>query len=66
MSSVEASVGIRMQYAGWWDPSVEDRAIFGPLLPRGLTAANQNAPPEPVDAMFKEVQLIEIAENSMI
>jgi transposase-like protein len=35
-----------MQDAGWWDPSVEDRAISRPLLPRGLTAANQNASPE--------------------
>jgi hypothetical protein len=66
MSGVEASVGIRMQYAGWWDPSVEDRAIFGPLLSRGLAATNENTSPEPVDAMVEEVQLIEIAENSMI
>ncbi len=55
-----------MQYAGWWDPSVEDRAIFGPLLSRGLAATNENTSPEPVDAMVEEVQLIEIAENSMI
>ena len=60
MSGVEASVGIGMQDAGCWNPSVEDRAIFRPLLSRGLTATNQNASPEPVDAMFEEIQLMRI------
>ncbi len=41
--------------------SVEDRAIFGPLLSRGLAATNENASPEPVNAMLEEVQLIEVA-----
>jgi len=40
MSGVEASVGIGMQDAGSWDPSVEDRAIFRPLLSRFLTSAD--------------------------
>ena len=45
MSGVEASFGIRMQDTGRWDPSVEDWAIFRPLLSRGLTATNQNVAP---------------------
>src|ERR1035438_6483345 len=45
MSGVEASLGIGMQDAGLWDPSVEDWRIFRPLLSRGLTAANQNVSP---------------------
>ena len=55
-----------MQDAGWWDPSVEDRAIFRPLLSRGLTATNQNASPEPMDAMLEEVQLVDVAGDSMV
>ncbi len=45
MSGVEASLGIGMQDAGRWYPSVEDWRIFCPLLSRGLTATNQNVPP---------------------
>src|SRR5664279_4223720 len=45
MSGVEASLGIGMQDAGRWDPSVEDWRIFRPLLSRGLAAANQNVSP---------------------
>src|SRR5664279_5076880 len=45
MSGVEASLGIGMQDAGRWDPSVEDWRIFRPLLSRGLTAASQNVSP---------------------
>ena len=55
-----------MQDAGCWNPSVEDRAVFRPLLSRLLTATNENTSPEPMDAMFEEVQLIDVAGNSMI
>ena len=55
-----------MQDSGCWDPSVEDRRIFRPLLPRVLTAANQNISPESVKAMFEGGQLVDVAGNSMV
>jgi len=61
MSGVEASIGIGMQDAGRWDPSVEDWRVFRPLLPRRLTATNQNISPESVKAMFEGGQLVDVA-----
>jgi hypothetical protein len=66
MSGAEASLRIGMQDAGCWNPSVEDRAVLRPLLSRFLTATNENTSPQPLDAMFEEVQLIDVAGNSMI
>ena len=39
---------------------------FAHFLSRLLTATNENTWPEPMDAMFEEVQLIDVAGNSMI
>ena len=44
----------------------EDRSKLLPLLPRGLAAANQNAPPEPIDAIPEDAQLVDVAGNSMV
>jgi hypothetical protein len=40
--------------------------MLHPLLPRGLTAANQNSPPQPIDAIPEDAQLIDVAGNSMV
>src|SRR5580658_1071220 len=66
MSGVEAGFRVRMQDAGSWYPPFEDRSKLLPLLPRGLTAANQNVPPEPIDAILEDAQLIDVAGNSMV
>ena len=66
ISGVEASFGIGMQDAGRWDPSVEDRAIFRPPLSRSLTAANQNAMPQSIDASSEDAQLIDVTGHSMV
>jgi hypothetical protein len=66
MSGVEASIGVGMQDSGRWYPSVEDWRIFRPLLSRGLTATNQNAPPQSMKAMHEGGQLVDVAGNSMV
>ena len=49
-----------------WYPPVEERSQCLPLLPRALAATNQNVPPEPIDALSEDAQLIDIAGNSMV
>ena len=55
-----------MQDGGWWYPPFQDRGKFLPLLPRGLTAANEDVTPQSIDAMSEGTQPIEIAGDSMV
>ena len=50
-----------MQEAGWWYPPFQDRGEFLPLLPRGLTAANEDVAPQSINAMSEGTQPIEVA-----
>jgi hypothetical protein len=47
-------------------PLFQDRDEFLPLLPRGLTAANQNTVPPSIDAPSEDAQLIDVAGNNMV
>ena len=55
-----------MQDSGWWYPPFQDRGKLLPLLPRGLTAANEDVAPQSIDAMSEVAQPIEIAGHSMV
>ena len=57
---------IRVQNARWWDPPVEDWSERLPLLPRALTATNQNGMPQSIDASLEEAQLIDVAGHRVV
>jgi hypothetical protein len=54
MSGVEASIRIGMQDAGRWNPPCQDWSNSLPSHLCALTAADQNIPPQPVDATFED------------
>jgi len=66
MDGVKANFGIRVQNAGCWYPFVEDRNELLPLLPRALTASDQYATPQSIDALTEEAQLIDVAGYSVV
>jgi len=63
---VEAGVRIGVQDSGYGYPPVEDRSQGPPLLLCALAATTQNVPPEPIDALSEDTQLIDIPGNSMV
>ena len=66
MSGVEACVGIRMQDARLWNPSVQQ---WGKLLPPhlcSLTSPDENTPPQPVNTSLKYAQLSRVSGHSMV
>src|ERR1017187_4039394 len=66
MSGVKACIGIGVKDSGWWNPSIQDRGKFLPLLPRGLTATNKNVTPQPIDTISEDAQLVDVAGDSMV
>jgi hypothetical protein len=66
MGGVEASFRIGVQDPGRWYPPFEDRGKFLPLLPRGLTATNEDVAPQSIDAISEDAQLIDVAGDSMV
>src|ERR1700674_4257416 len=66
MSGIEAGVRIGMRDSGFGHPPVEDRSQRLPLLPRALTATDQDVPPEPIDASSEGAQRIDIPGNSVV
>src|ERR1700677_3585780 len=66
MRGVKACFRIRVQDAGRWYPPFQDPRKFLPLLPRGLTAANQNAMPQSIDASSEDAQLIDVTGHIMV
>ena len=54
-----------MQNAGCRYPPVEDRSELLPLFPSALTATDQYAVPQSIDAFAEEAQLIDVAGDSM-
>ena len=63
---MKAGVRKRVQNAGWWYPSVEDRSELLPLLPRALTTTNQYGSPQSIDTPMEDAQLIDVAGDSMV
>ena len=55
-----------MQNSGRWYPPFQDRGKLLPLLPRGLTAANEDVAPQTIDAMSEDTQLVDVAGDSMV
>ena len=52
-----------MQDSGYGYPPVEDRSQGLPLLLCALAATTQNVPPEPIDALSEDAQLIDISRE---
>ena len=55
-----------MQNSGYGNPPIGDRIETIPLHPGALTAADQNAPPQPSNATHEDTQLTCITGNGMI
>src|SRR5512147_1215522 len=66
MNGVEASIRIGMQDAGWCYPPCQDWSNSLPSHLRALAAADQDIPPQSVDATFEDAQLIKITGDSMV
>ena len=66
MSGVEAGIGIGVQDTGIGQPPVEDLGERLPFLSCALTSADQNIPPEPVDALSEDAQPIDITGHGMV
>jgi len=66
MPSGKAGHGVRVQNAGAWNPTVQQRGETSPSHLSALAAADQNAPPQPTNAPGKGAQLSRVARNSMV
>jgi len=55
-----------MQDAGWWYPPCQDWSNWLPPHLCALAAADQDIPPQPVDATFEDAQLIKITGHTMV
>jgi hypothetical protein len=55
-----------MQNSGYGNPPIGERIETIPLHPGALTAADQNAPPQPSNATHEDTQLTGISGNGMI
>src|SRR5260370_42690057 len=66
MRGVEACVGIRMQDARLWNPSVQQwgKSLPPPLC--SLTAPDENTPPQPVDTSLKDAELSRVARHTVV
>jgi hypothetical protein len=66
MSGGEAPIGIGMQNARDWNPTVEQR---GDPLPRHagpLTATDENVSPKPAQPMHKQMKPISVTRDRVI
>src|SRR6516162_9577304 len=66
MPSGKAGHGVRVQNAGAWNATVQQRGETRPSHLSALAAADQNAPPQPTNAPGKGAQLSRVARNSMV
>src|ERR1700750_2427888 len=66
MSGVEACIGIGMQDARLWNPSVQQWGESFPPHLCSLTAPDENTPPHPVNTSLKDAQLSRVAGHSMV